>query len=86
MQVTWHFIKLITFFLFLLKTHTQAERKIMEERKEALLREASENGLTGSEFQDKLAELDSIKPRPYGTLQAVGRFISFVYSYAFHEQ
>lgn len=46
----------------------------MEERKEALLREASENGLTGSEFQDKLAELDSIKPRPYGTIQAVGRF------------
>ncbi|KAK9928573.1 hypothetical protein M0R45_025702 [Rubus argutus] len=54
-----------------MQTHTQAERKIMEERKEALLREASEIGLTGSEFQDKLAELDSIKPRPYGTLQAV---------------
>ncbi|KAM0964197.1 hypothetical protein ACFX13_023514 [Malus domestica] len=43
----------------------------MEERKEALLREASKNCLTGSALQDKLAELDSIKPRPYGTLQAV---------------
>ncbi|XP_050132855.1 peroxisomal nicotinamide adenine dinucleotide carrier-like isoform X2 [Malus sylvestris] len=54
-----------------MQTHTQAERKIMEERKEALLREASKNCLTGSALQDKLAELDSIKPRPYGTLQAV---------------
>ncbi|XP_004300061.1 PREDICTED: peroxisomal nicotinamide adenine dinucleotide carrier-like isoform X1 [Fragaria vesca subsp. vesca] len=54
-----------------MQTHTQAERKIMEERKNALLREASENGLTDSELQHKLDELDSIKPRPYGTLQAV---------------
>ncbi|XP_068327947.1 peroxisomal nicotinamide adenine dinucleotide carrier-like [Pyrus communis] len=54
-----------------MQTHTQAERKIMEERKEALLKEASKNCLTGSALQDKLAELDSIKPRPYGTLQAV---------------
>ncbi|BFG30465.1 hypothetical protein CerSpe_167390 [Prunus speciosa] len=54
-----------------MQTHTQAERKIMEERKEALLKEASENCLTGSELQVKLAELDSIKPHPYGTWQAV---------------
>ncbi|ONI05294.1 hypothetical protein PRUPE_5G000200 [Prunus persica] len=53
-----------------MQTHTQAERKIMEERKEALVKEASENSLTGSELQVKLAELDSIKPHPYGTWQA----------------
>ena len=69
----------LTLSLFLLKTHTQAERKIMEERKDALLREASENGLTGSELQHKLDELDSIKSRPYGTLQAVSNIFSFVY-------
>jgi adenine nucleotide transporter 17 len=53
-----------------MQTHTQAERKIMEERKEVLLREASESGLIDSTLQEKLAELDSEKPRPYGTLHA----------------
>ncbi|KAH7510813.1 hypothetical protein FEM48_ZijujUnG0085400 [Ziziphus jujuba var. spinosa] len=53
-----------------MQTHTQAERKILEERKEDLLREASESSLRNSTLQDKLAELDSLKPRPYGTLHA----------------
>ncbi|XVF41277.1 hypothetical protein PTKIN_Ptkin01aG0267700 [Pterospermum kingtungense] len=53
-----------------MQTHTQAERKIMESKKEALLKEASENSLTGSRLQDKLAELESTKPHPYGTIQA----------------
>lgn len=53
----------------------------MEERKEALLKEASKNRLTGSALQDKWAELDSIKPRPYGTLQAVSQFNFFCPSY-----
>ncbi|KAG8648814.1 peroxisomal nicotinamide adenine dinucleotide carrier isoform X3 [Manihot esculenta] len=53
-----------------MQTHTQAERKIMEGKKEVLIREASESGLQGSDLQDKLAELDSIKPCPYGTLHA----------------
>ncbi|KAF2311978.1 hypothetical protein GH714_027648 [Hevea brasiliensis] len=53
-----------------MQTHTQAEKKIMERKKEVLIREASESGLQGSALQDKLAELDSIKPRPYGTLHA----------------
>ncbi|KAJ8772577.1 hypothetical protein K2173_027754 [Erythroxylum novogranatense] len=48
-----------------MQTHTQAERNIMKAKKEALLHETS-----GSTLQEKLAELDSIKPRPYGTLQA----------------
>lgn len=55
----------------------------MEERKEALLKEASENCLTGSELQVKLAELDSIKPHPYGTWQAVGKFNFFCPEYIF---
>ncbi|XP_059459899.1 peroxisomal nicotinamide adenine dinucleotide carrier-like [Corylus avellana] len=53
-----------------MQTHTQAERKIMEERREALLREASERSLIDSTLQEKLAELDSEKPRPHGTLHA----------------
>ncbi|XP_015575851.1 peroxisomal nicotinamide adenine dinucleotide carrier isoform X2 [Ricinus communis] len=53
-----------------MQTHTQAERKITEGKKEALLREASESGSTGTTLQEKLTELDSIKPRPYGTLHA----------------
>ncbi|KAE8684413.1 Peroxisomal nicotinamide adenine dinucleotide carrier [Hibiscus syriacus] len=52
------------------RTQTQAERKFMESRKEALLKEASENSLTDSTLQEKLAELDSTKPRSYGTIQA----------------
>ncbi|KAK6228816.1 Mitochondrial substrate/solute carrier - like 10 [Theobroma cacao] len=53
-----------------MQTHTQAERKIAELKREALLREASENSLISSRLQDKLAELDSTKPHPYGTIQA----------------
>ncbi|KAL2487717.1 Peroxisomal nicotinamide adenine dinucleotide carrier [Forsythia ovata] len=53
-----------------MQTHTQAERKIVEAKREALLKEASENVLTRSSLQDQLAALDSVKPRPYGTLQA----------------
>ncbi|EXB56229.1 hypothetical protein L484_024766 [Morus notabilis] len=53
-----------------MQTHTQAERKIMEERKGALLKEASESSFNSSVLQHKLAELDSLKPRPYGTLRA----------------
>ncbi|XP_059634762.1 peroxisomal nicotinamide adenine dinucleotide carrier-like isoform X3 [Cornus florida] len=53
-----------------MQTHTQAERKIMEAKREALLREASENSLMESTLQDKLDELDSTKPHPYGTLHA----------------
>jgi hypothetical protein len=49
----------------------------MEERKEVLLREASESGLIDSTLQEKLAELDSEKPRPYGTLHAVGSSFPF---------
>ena len=43
----------------------------MEEKKEALRKAASKSSLAGSTLQDKLAELDSIKPRPYGTVHAV---------------
>ncbi|WCJ44811.1 Mitochondrial substrate carrier family protein [Euphorbia peplus] len=53
-----------------MQTHTQAERKIMEGKKEALMKEASESGLAGSALYDKLDELDSTKPHPYGTLHA----------------
>ncbi|KAM7257194.1 hypothetical protein ACFE04_012935 [Oxalis oulophora] len=53
-----------------MQTNTQAEKKIMEGKREALLQEASENGLVDATLEDKLTELDSIKPRPYGTLQA----------------
>ncbi|KAK6145008.1 hypothetical protein DH2020_021828 [Rehmannia glutinosa] len=53
-----------------MQTHTQAERKIVEAKKEALLKEASGNGLLHSSLSDQLVALDSIKPRPYGTFQA----------------
>ncbi|XP_010266331.1 PREDICTED: peroxisomal nicotinamide adenine dinucleotide carrier-like isoform X3 [Nelumbo nucifera] len=54
-----------------MQTHTQAERKIMEAKREAILREASISNSTDlSTLQDKLDELDSIKPRPYGTTYA----------------
>lgn len=49
----------------------------MEERREALLREASERSLIDSTLQDKLAELDSEKSRPYGTVHAVGSSLTF---------
>ncbi|XP_077212386.1 peroxisomal nicotinamide adenine dinucleotide carrier-like isoform X1 [Tasmannia lanceolata] len=54
-----------------MQTHTQAEKKIMEGKREAILREASESGSTGpSTIQDKLAQLELIRPHPYGTLNA----------------
>ncbi|KAI3829545.1 hypothetical protein L1987_03671 [Smallanthus sonchifolius] len=53
-----------------MQTHTQAEQKILEAKKEALLRECSESSLIGSSLHDKLRELDSVKPNPYGTLHA----------------
>ncbi|URE34140.1 Mitochondrial carrier protein [Musa troglodytarum] len=48
-------------------THTQAEKKIMEARKEAILREFA--GTTYMEHE--LVKLDLMKPRPYGTFHAV---------------
>ncbi|MED6135173.1 hypothetical protein PIB30_043791 [Stylosanthes scabra] len=59
-----------------MQTHTQAERKIMEEKKEALRRAASESSLAGSILREKLAELDSKKPLPYGTLHAANEVYS----------
>ncbi|KAF8406785.1 hypothetical protein HHK36_008877 [Tetracentron sinense] len=54
-----------------MQTHTQAERKVMEGKREALLRDTSEGSLTDSStLKDKLAEFDSIKAHPYGTLHA----------------
>ncbi|KAJ6953197.1 hypothetical protein NC652_005024 [Populus alba x Populus x berolinensis] len=44
-----------------MQTQTQAERKIIEGKKQALLREASERSSIDSTLQEKLAELDSIK-------------------------
>lgn len=55
----------------------------MEGKKEVLIREASESGLQGSDLQDKLAELDSIKPCPYGTLHAVGSHYLIMYILCF---
>lgn len=53
-----------------MQTHTQAERKIVEAKRETLLKEASQSVLTASSLEVQLAELDSLKPHPYGTLQA----------------
>ncbi|XP_010680236.2 peroxisomal nicotinamide adenine dinucleotide carrier [Beta vulgaris subsp. vulgaris] len=53
-----------------MQTQTQAERNIMERKREALQREASENSAIASTLQDKLVELELLKPKPYGTLQA----------------
>lgn len=53
-----------------MQTHTQAERKIVEAKRETLLKEASLNVMTASSLEAKLTELDSSKPHPYGTLQA----------------
>lgn len=52
-----------------MQTHTQAERKIMEAKREAIVREAS--GSNTVELRAKLAELDLVKPRPYGTILAM---------------
>ncbi|XP_027149227.1 peroxisomal nicotinamide adenine dinucleotide carrier-like isoform X2 [Coffea eugenioides] len=52
-----------------MQTHTQAERKIMEAKREELLREDYENTFMGA-LQEKLVELESIKPQPYGAFDA----------------
>ncbi|XP_028783801.1 peroxisomal nicotinamide adenine dinucleotide carrier [Neltuma alba] len=59
-----------------MQTHTQAERKIMEGKKEALRREASESSSADSTLQEKLAQLESIKPQPYGTVHAANEIFS----------
>lgn len=53
-----------------MQTHTQAERKIVEAKRETLLKEASQSVLTASSLELQLAELDLLKPQPYGTLHA----------------
>ncbi|KAJ8563063.1 hypothetical protein K7X08_031515 [Anisodus acutangulus] len=53
-----------------MQTHTQAERKIVEAKRETLLKEDSQNVLSAISLEVQLAELDSSKPRPYGTFQA----------------
>ncbi|KAK4371046.1 hypothetical protein RND71_010521 [Anisodus tanguticus] len=53
-----------------MQTHTQAERKIVEAKRETLLKEASQNVLSAISLEVQLAELDSSKPHPYGTFQA----------------
>ncbi|TVU47858.1 hypothetical protein EJB05_07472 [Eragrostis curvula] len=55
-----------------MQTHTQAERKILESKKELLLREVSRaNSMEVSVLKDRLAKLESEKPRPFGTIQAI---------------
>ncbi|KAM3314762.1 hypothetical protein ACQJBY_033511 [Aegilops geniculata] len=55
-----------------MQTHTQAERKVIESKRELLLKEISRaNPMDAHILKDRLAKLDSEKPRPYGTLQAV---------------
>ncbi|KAJ4958689.1 hypothetical protein NE237_025800 [Protea cynaroides] len=58
-----------------MQTHTQAEMKIMEAKRVAFLREAAATAPTSSTdaspLQNNLTQLDLIKPRPYGTAQAV---------------
>ncbi|XP_060186800.1 peroxisomal nicotinamide adenine dinucleotide carrier-like [Lycium barbarum] len=53
-----------------MQTHTQAEKNVMEAKRETLLKKASQNVLSASALEAKLAELDSVKLLPYGTLQA----------------
>ncbi|KAK9100619.1 hypothetical protein Scep_024049 [Stephania cephalantha] len=53
-------------------TQTLAERKIVEAKRVMILKEASEiNSTDLSLVQAKLSELDSIRPLPYGTLDAL---------------
>lgn len=55
-----------------MQTHTQAERKIKEAKREAILREASNSSAVElSAIKEKLSELDLVKPRPYGTTLAM---------------
>ncbi|VAI08130.1 unnamed protein product [Triticum turgidum subsp. durum] len=51
---------------------TMAERKVIESKRELLLKEISRaNPIDAHILKDRLAKLDSEKPRPYGTLQAI---------------
>ncbi|KAG6470072.1 hypothetical protein ZIOFF_071124 [Zingiber officinale] len=50
-----------------MQTHTQAERRIMEARKEAILKEYARI----TNVENELAKLELIKPQPYGTFHAV---------------
>lgn len=70
-------------WLLAFQTHTQAERKVAEAKREALLKEASENVALRSSLSDQLAALDLIKPHPYGTFQAVNSASHFILSSAF---
>lgn len=55
-----------------MQTHTQAERKMIDSKRELLLKEISRsNSMDVSVLKDRLAKLDSEKPLPYGTLQAI---------------
>jgi len=43
----------------------------LEENKEALRKAASESRLAGSTLEENLEELNSTKPKPFGTIHAV---------------
>jgi solute carrier family 25 (peroxisomal adenine nucleotide transporter), member 17 len=59
------------------QTHTQAKRKILESKRELLLKEMSRaNSLEVAVLKDRLVKLESEKARPYGTLQAVSSLFS----------
>lgn len=59
------------------QTQNQAEKKIRESKREAILKEASDSEIEDlTTIQDNLAVLDLVKPRPYGTLQAVGNLVA----------
>ncbi|KMZ75772.1 Mitochondrial carrier family [Zostera marina] len=54
-----------------MQTQTQAERKIMERKRQTILMEASENFAADlTPFEEKLAKHDALKPIPYGTIRA----------------
>lgn len=53
-----------------MQTHTQAERKIMEEKRTALQSQALESELLDSTPPDHRSQLNLTDVRPYGTLQA----------------
>ncbi|XP_044982344.1 peroxisomal nicotinamide adenine dinucleotide carrier-like [Hordeum vulgare subsp. vulgare] len=55
-----------------MQTHTQAERKVIESKRELLLKEIPRaNSMDAHILKDRLAKLDSEKPCPYGTIQAI---------------
>ncbi|CAL4921577.1 unnamed protein product [Urochloa decumbens] len=55
-----------------MQTHTQAERKILESKRDLLLKEISRaNSLEVTILKDRLVRLESEKPHPYGTFQAI---------------